>query len=356
MSATHLTPYYEDDLAPAALDSSVSEAYTRPGLLDNLCEGFVDPYRNQTGMFGALSAGPSLFELPDADLDALIHGLCDPYSTSVPCPDSLMLAADTVPQLQPAHPSPTFAEDRSLWHNALPGPCTYGSPRSSAVDMSQSPVFYYSDETAYSSPFRERSSTMDLFSTLPPDPSPELFFDSPGAGSSSATCHDVQSPTSVTYQTAPGAPSAPANESPKKRANSTSGTSPARRKRTPRSSVVPYSRTSRVRTTSPRNKQVGFVPSAEPVAHEELSACSYCPFSTKRKGDLERHVRTHFALSRGQEWVCCGVPEEDALELTRDSYEYGSRRMVGGCLKSFSRHDSYLRHLKKARCLRPAHL
>ncbi|TFY61228.1 hypothetical protein EVJ58_g4652, partial [Rhodofomes roseus] len=274
MSATHFTPYYEDVLASAALDSSVSEAYTRPehGLLDNLCEGFVDPHRNQTGMFGALSAGPSLFELPDADLDALIHGLCDPYSTLVPCHDSLARAADTASQLQPAYPSPTFAEDRSLWHNALPGPCTYGSPSPSAVDASQSPLFYYSDETAYSSPCRERSSTMDLFSTLPPDPSPELFFDSPGAGSSSATCQDAHSPTSVTYQTAPGAPSAPADESPKKRANSTSGTSPARRKRIrSSSSVVPYSRTFRVRTTSPRNKQVGFVPSAEPVAHEELS-------------------------------------------------------------------------------------
>ncbi|TFY58041.1 hypothetical protein EVJ58_g6661 [Rhodofomes roseus] len=295
MSATHLTPYYEDGLASAALNSPVSEAYTRPedGLLDDLCEGVVDPYWNQTGMFGALSVGqgPSLFELPDADLDALIHGLCDPYSTSVPCHDSLALATDTASQLQPAYPSPTFAEDMSLWYNALPGSCTNGSPSPSAVDTSQSPLFYYSDETAYSSPCRERSSTMDLFSTLPPDPSPELFLDSPSAGSSSATCHDAHMPTSMMYHTAPDVP---ADESPKKRANPTSGTSAARRKHTrPSSSVVPYSRTSRVRTTSPRNKQVGFVPSAELVAHEGLSACLYCPFSTQRKGDLKRHRRMH---------------------------------------------------------------
>ncbi|TFY63571.1 hypothetical protein EVJ58_g3184 [Rhodofomes roseus] len=116
-----------------------------------------------------------------------------------------------------------------------------------------------------------------------------------------------------------------------------------------------------VRRTSPRNKQVGFVPYARIDMREGSGfICLHCepdrPFSTQRKGDLKRHVLTHFAHSRGQELICCGVPEEDAPELVGERYEHGGRRMVGGCLKTFSRRDSFLRHLRKARCLRPAHM
>ncbi|KAH9831379.1 uncharacterized protein C8Q71DRAFT_782259 [Rhodofomes roseus] len=111
-----------------------------------------------------------------------------------------------------------------------------------------------------------------------------------------------------------------------------------------------------VRRTSPRNKQVGFVPYARIDAHHERSDCRHCSFSTTRKGDLERHERTHFAHICDPELVCCGLPEEEAPVHQGVPYEYGGRRMVGGCMKTFSRRDSFLRHLKKATCFRPAHM
>ncbi|KAH9922986.1 uncharacterized protein B0H18DRAFT_1120693 [Fomitopsis serialis] len=102
-------------------------------------------------------------------------------------------------------------------------------------------------------------------------------------------------------------------------------------------SPVPHTLTSsflrRARTTTPRNKQVGFASTTQREEHNGWFTCSHCDFLTRRKGDFDRHVRTHFALSRGPEWVCCGVPEEDAPGHSGEKYEHGGRRMKAGCLR-----------------------
>ncbi|KAH9919282.1 uncharacterized protein B0H18DRAFT_1028133, partial [Fomitopsis serialis] len=126
--------------------------------------------------------------------------------------------------------------------------------------------------------------------------------------------------------------------------SSTSAMTSTSRARSNTFSPVPHTLTSsflrRARTTTPRNKQVGFASTTQREEHNGWFTCSHCDFLTRRKGDFDRHVRTHFALSRGPEWVCCGVPEEDAPGHSGEKYEHGGRRMVGGCLKSFSRRDS----------------
>ena len=58
--------------------------------------------------------------------------------------------------------------------------------------------------------------------------------------------------------------------------------------------------------------------------------------------------------STDDEWVCCGVPFDDA-ELTKDIpaemlreelFDYNGQLMVGGCRKTFSRRDALKRHLR----------
>ncbi|KZT69592.1 hypothetical protein DAEQUDRAFT_258832 [Daedalea quercina L-15889] len=128
------------------------------------------------------------------------------------------------------------------------------------------------------------------------------------------------------------------------------------------SSLASSLRTVCIRTTSPRNKQVGFEPSAEFDTHNGCFACPYCElddrYSTHRKVDMDRHIKSHFTLSRGHMWVCCGVPEESCPGHDGKDYEYAGKRMFGGCLKAFSRKGSFLRHLKlrASRCLRPVDL
>ncbi|TFY52128.1 hypothetical protein EVJ58_g10184 [Rhodofomes roseus] len=75
------TPYRDyDHISSTALESFVPEAYTlsEHGHLHNIRDGVAGDH---AALFGAVSVEPSL--LPDAELDALLHGLCDPYSTSV---------------------------------------------------------------------------------------------------------------------------------------------------------------------------------------------------------------------------------------------------------------------------------
>ncbi|OSC99921.1 hypothetical protein PYCCODRAFT_1460517 [Trametes coccinea BRFM310] len=87
-------------------------------------------------------------------------------------------------------------------------------------------------------------------------------------------------------------------------------------------------------------------------------ACPHCPYvqTTRRSPDLKRHMKTHFpsGTSDEAEWICCGVPLEDAQAmgvprevLLEEAFIYGGEAMVGGCRKVFSRRDALKRHLVK---------
>ena len=81
--------------------------------------------------------------------------------------------------------------------------------------------------------------------------------------------------------------------------------------------------------------------------------CPICPYVTSRpwKSDLKRHTDTHSVENR--KWFCAGVPEEhaheyDGLDISKTRWcEKSGRMMVGGCGTSFSRKESYKRHLER---------
>ncbi|TFY68189.1 hypothetical protein EVJ58_g1161 [Rhodofomes roseus] len=85
-----------------------------------------------------------------------------------------------------------------------------------------------------------------------------------------------------------------------------------------------------------------------PVPH-----CNYVQ-RTGRKPDLKRHIETHRSGENQQRWVCCGVPVEQAeafgIDDLSSAYWWRGWRMVGGCLRGFSRRDSLGRHLNRASC------
>ncbi|TFK89576.1 hypothetical protein K466DRAFT_545070 [Polyporus arcularius HHB13444] len=80
-----------------------------------------------------------------------------------------------------------------------------------------------------------------------------------------------------------------------------------------------------------------------------------CPFcdhvqTNKRSPDMERHIRSHFRSAVKAQWVCCGVPIEDAakhaVSPTENRWTFNGRVMVGGCHEDFSRMDALKRHWK----------
>ena len=85
--------------------------------------------------------------------------------------------------------------------------------------------------------------------------------------------------------------------------------------------------------------------------------CPYCSHvqRNRRSPDLKRHIATHTRADDDASWVCCGVPVIDALErgvpgasmLEENMYEHNGMFMIGGCRKTFSRKDAYVRHLRR---------
>ena len=100
---------------------------------------------------------------------------------------------------------------------------------------------------------------------------------------------------------------------------------------------------------------------AAPVASNTWQ-CPYCPHvqHNRRSPDLKRHIKTHTRDAEVADWVCCGVPVLNAIELgvpaavVREAqvFEFDGVLMVGGCRKAFSRRDALKRHLQreKGRC------
>ena len=105
--------------------------------------------------------------------------------------------------------------------------------------------------------------------------------------------------------------------------------------------------------------------SSSPTPTTEIAAtittnrwkCPYCSHvqRNRRSPDLKRHVATHTRSDDDASWVCCGVPVIDALEceVPRTSvreenvYVHNGLFMIGGCRKTFSRKDAYVRHLRR---------
>jgi hypothetical protein len=80
-------------------------------------------------------------------------------------------------------------------------------------------------------------------------------------------------------------------------------------------------------------------------------ACPHCSWvqRNRRTPDLKRHIRTHTRLLKPSQWVCCGVPVEEAasyaIRSDSESRLHDGRYVVGGCWKEFSRRDALKRHL-----------
>lgn len=114
-----------------------------------------------------------------------------------------------------------------------------------------------------------------------------------------------------------------------------------------------------VRATAPRNKQIPLAEIKEPVLRGNKWSCSHCSYQTSRKLDMPRHMETHSKpASNEAEFICCGLPLEDVPGYTGEIRYHEGRAMAGGCVKTFSRKDSLLRHLRlrEGRCIRPAYL
>ncbi|KAM5543524.1 hypothetical protein V8D89_002775 [Ganoderma adspersum] len=111
----------------------------------------------------------------------------------------------------------------------------------------------------------------------------------------------------------------------------------------------------RVRLPAPSPTRGPSSPTATTTANRWK--CPYCPHvqRNRRSPDLKRHVATHTRADDDASWVCCGFPTIDALEcgvpgasmLEENMYEHNGMFMIGGCRKTFSRKDAYVRHLRR---------
>ncbi|KAI0372185.1 hypothetical protein BV20DRAFT_964288 [Pilatotrama ljubarskyi] len=82
--------------------------------------------------------------------------------------------------------------------------------------------------------------------------------------------------------------------------------------------------------------------------------CPYCDHvqKNKRSPDMERHIRSHFRRTAQSQWVCCGLPLEEAVRRgcsrNDNPWEFNGVLMVGGCHEDFSRMDALKRHWRNS--------
>ncbi|KAI1789638.1 hypothetical protein LXA43DRAFT_1062737 [Ganoderma leucocontextum] len=104
-----------------------------------------------------------------------------------------------------------------------------------------------------------------------------------------------------------------------------------------------------------RNRQVFDVPPPRrgkgwSKIGDEAWQCRWCDHvqGNKRAPDMERHILSHFRDQLQTQWVCCGVPAQDAevygVDVERNPWVFKGQLMVGGCHESFSRMDALKRH------------
>ncbi|KZT00041.1 uncharacterized protein LAESUDRAFT_732630 [Laetiporus sulphureus 93-53] len=141
------------------------------------------------------------------------------------------------------------------------------------------------------------------------------------------------------------------------------GSSTHTSRKTP-SAPAPYSLSLPVRSrrsSSARNSQVHITQQefdemlTKFAASRSLECPLGCGYSQRetRVPDMRRHLNTHRASESYAKWVCCGVPLKDAFLYDvcnpDDWYMFRDTKMVGGCMKSFSRRDALVRHVHNSR-------
>jgi uncharacterized C2H2 Zn-finger protein len=124
------------------------------------------------------------------------------------------------------------------------------------------------------------------------------------------------------------------------------------------SSLEPESPSSfRPQHTAARLKQVpytGTIPSPVQIS-DDVFKCPICDQKPTKGRDQEvkRHIKAHFSEGMKNKPMCLGVRLEDAEEYGADTeivQEHDGEMWVGGCGKTFSRRDAYLRHVHNQRC------
>lgn len=115
----------------------------------------------------------------------------------------------------------------------------------------------------------------------------------------------------------------------------------------------------RIRTVASRNVQIEGVAAAVNPAPDPYQ-CPHCDHyqHNHRKSDLRRHIKTHSRLSlqAPPDWICCGVPVEQAAKYGITStkgavhWDQGNMTMIGGCFQTFTRRGNFLRHFEREGC------
>ncbi|PCH37654.1 hypothetical protein WOLCODRAFT_148603 [Wolfiporia cocos MD-104 SS10] len=81
-----------------------------------------------------------------------------------------------------------------------------------------------------------------------------------------------------------------------------------------------------------------------------LDGCDYVQEPPLRSQDMRRHLESHRSNKNRQKWVCCGVPREHmavyGVTVPYNTITFKGIEMVNGCLRTFSRRDALVRHIK----------
>ncbi|RDX51683.1 hypothetical protein OH76DRAFT_1481211 [Lentinus brumalis] len=147
-------------------------------------------------------------------------------------------------------------------------------------------------------------------------------------------------------------------------ASSSSSTPPPTTRRAPAQTgpIVPgfnslKRRNVQVATSSPAQIATPREPARSARSSVNPWKCPHCEFVqwNRRGPDFRRHVETHKGDSPEKLYLCCGVPLIEAADfgvpaavLSEQSvWDFGGLFMVGGCRRTFSRKDAYMRHLNR---------
>ncbi|RPD60289.1 hypothetical protein L226DRAFT_272619 [Lentinus tigrinus ALCF2SS1-7] len=317
-------------IAPIPTYPSSSDAECFSATLSGLIPALPDTLQAGNCAFenDGLTHGYNEHELTDnylsaaLDLSTVISELAEysPLNSLVPPRPSTALQWDDLPQTSP-HTLPSISNIREMEPFAISPDAVYPPSASESYNM---------EATAPQDPLRDlefllgvgpypvTTSTTDSVTPAPPEELSQL------PTSSTPSRPGVPSPYPVLPLAGPS----------KTRSNS------------PPSTSVPH---------ISRRRNIHVSSSVVPVNEW---ACPHCPHvqHNQRKPDLRRHIATHTkpTQSRNARWTCCGVPLTDVgkhevperVLHEQPMVVHEGVAMVGGCLKTFTRKDALLRHLR----------